>query len=594
MAALPLAATPTHSLPPVRRSATSAYRRRRRSPTTASRRGSIRETLPEYWFATHTDPPAATTADGPLPTGIVARHVSAWPGRSWRRSSRGCSRPTERRRRTRASRGPVADVHAGDRPSRCRIELLDRRAVVPGDPERARREGDCAGLHIQRNAFAGRSPVARVDLVKRPSSIESATHSPPAPNASASGLAPAKRDRLRHASRVVGSIRQDRRADRARDPDRPPPLAMLPGSPPTGIRSTTAPDAGSIRETAPSLGSATHTEPAPVVTAPGAPASGVDRPTRPELGVKRHDAARACGQRRRRVAAPAPSTNPDHDGPRARSSQRRPRAVRRLRDPRVRRRRRGAPSVGSCWRIRRWSSCSSGPGLEPELVDEPVGAPPGRRPARRSGAPRGRGRASARRAGARAKDARPRAARARAQARARDRSASSASIRDSSALKPQLLQAVVPRRWQTAVEQSRPTPGRATARAPRSADRRLLAWSPALGSASGACHEGLESVDIELARLDPERVAARVSRAAGRGRAACAAGTGRRQATRRRSAEVAPPRAHRSARSRETTSFACSSSTASSVRCLRPPERERAPSSETSSGPSTANRIRAE
>ena len=36
------------------------------------RRGSMRETVPEYVLATQTEPPATAIADGPLPTGIVA------------------------------------------------------------------------------------------------------------------------------------------------------------------------------------------------------------------------------------------------------------------------------------------------------------------------------------------------------------------------------------------------------------------------------------------------------------------------------------------------------------------------------------------
>ena len=53
----------------------------------------------------------------------------------------------------------------------------------------------------------------------------------------------------------------------------PAPLVMLPGPPPTRIRSTSAPEPGSTRDTFPPPGSATQTEPLPPLTAPGAPAS---------------------------------------------------------------------------------------------------------------------------------------------------------------------------------------------------------------------------------------------------------------------------------------------------------------------------------
>ncbi len=62
----------------------------------------------------------------------------------------------------------------------------------------------------------------------------------------------------------------------------PPPLTMLPGSPPTGIRSTRSPVVALICETFCPSGSATHTEPYPVVTAPGAPFSTVALVTPPE------------------------------------------------------------------------------------------------------------------------------------------------------------------------------------------------------------------------------------------------------------------------------------------------------------------------
>src|ERR1700743_497980 len=53
----------------------------------------------------------------------------------------------------------------------------------------------------------------------------------------------------------------------------PAPLVMLPGPPPTIIRSTSAPEPGSTRDTFPWPGSATQTEPLPPLTALGAPVS---------------------------------------------------------------------------------------------------------------------------------------------------------------------------------------------------------------------------------------------------------------------------------------------------------------------------------
>ena len=67
----PREAAPTHTSAAV--AATVAGRPPTRSvETTLLRRGSIRETVPAYVFATQTDPAAVVIADGPLPTGIVA------------------------------------------------------------------------------------------------------------------------------------------------------------------------------------------------------------------------------------------------------------------------------------------------------------------------------------------------------------------------------------------------------------------------------------------------------------------------------------------------------------------------------------------
>ena len=62
----------------------------------------------------------------------------------------------------------------------------------------------------------------------------------------------------------------------------PPPLAMAPGSPPTGTRATSVPVLGSMRDTWPAAGSATHTEPSAALTAPGGAGSRVTATSRPE------------------------------------------------------------------------------------------------------------------------------------------------------------------------------------------------------------------------------------------------------------------------------------------------------------------------
>src|SRR3954469_23310303 len=69
-----LGPTPTHTVPATAASAVGCPSRRTVA-VIALRCRSILEMLPEYWLATHTDPSEMASADGPLPTGIVAATV---------------------------------------------------------------------------------------------------------------------------------------------------------------------------------------------------------------------------------------------------------------------------------------------------------------------------------------------------------------------------------------------------------------------------------------------------------------------------------------------------------------------------------------
>ena len=162
---------------------------------TRSRRGSIRETVPEYWLATHTDPAPAASAAGPLPTGIVAVAVRVAGSTRETVASRLLathSEPARERERGRA----VADVHARGHPARGGIDLLDGRVVVPRHPDRPVPGRERARLQIQRQRALQRSG-RRVDLEQ----LAGDRVGDPQPARAVRDRArvrPRERDRLRH------------------------------------------------------------------------------------------------------------------------------------------------------------------------------------------------------------------------------------------------------------------------------------------------------------------------------------------------------------------------------------------------------------
>ena len=187
--------------------------------TTSWRRGLMREMLLEYLFATHTDPVSVATADGPLPTGIVARTVKALAGRSRRRCRRGCWPPTapgaERERcgplptcareMVRPVRASSFSTVAVSYPATQIPRPLNATALGRRSRERVRRADPVVGsISVERPSRRVRYP----QLAPR--------RTRPCPGSRRPG------NRLRHAFTGPGSIpRHGRPHECAADPDRP-------------------------------------------------------------------------------------------------------------------------------------------------------------------------------------------------------------------------------------------------------------------------------------------------------------------------------------------------------------------------------------
>ena len=371
----------------------------------------------------------------------------------------------------------------------------------------------------------------------------------------------------------------------------PAPLAMLAGSPPTGIRSTTSPVCGiDPRGPSPLLASADPDRARARWSPPTVPrpAASRPRPARIPCSPPRRRWSPAASARRPvgRTGSQHQPTDTGRDHERCGDGDR-PMAAHRLAPARERRARRRAP--GRAGGSAAGARAARGPGSSPSSSTS------------RRRAARNASRASVWRPARYSASIRPASRRSRSGCSDTSRSSSGTS----SAPPPAASSASIARlqrgraadsssRWASARPASRQVdhvgPRQAHATAPSAAARSTTArsrehWRPRSSA--------LELVDVELARLDPEHVAARTRATAGRGRAAFAAGRRRRRATRRRSAARRSGHSASISWSRETTWFACSSSIASSVRCLRPPSASGPCRRETSSGPSTANRISA-
>ena len=368
----PLASMPTHNLPPPAVTAVGI------PPTftvdtTVSRRGSIRDTLPEYWFATHTDAALAITADGPLPTGIVATTLRL----------AGSIFETVEARLFATHRSPSANAReAGPVPTCTLVTFrpeagstlttvaLSYAATHSAPAPNAIADGVTRSGIVRRSTRFGSTVVgssaysARVD--------ESATHNRPAPKASASGLPPAS-GILWVTPPVVGLSRRTVAPSVFATHTDPSPHAMLAGLPPTGTRSTDAPVAVSICDTVPSLASATQSEPDSAQAAAGVPVSGVAVATRSDPVFTPTTPLAPAARAGCRLAEPTPSVNAVAINPPSTSTIAAV-SVRWRRDPRAGRNRGGPPSDGSCWRIRRCSSRSSGPGSKPSSSPRSVRA----------------------------------------------------------------------------------------------------------------------------------------------------------------------------------------------------------------------------
>ena len=208
------------------------------------------------------------------------------------------------------------------------------------------------------------------------SSVASATHNEPRPNASAERRLPPS-GILCVTVPVPGSMRTALPPGTLAVHTDPPPTAITPGVPPTGIRSATVCRARSIRWTMPSLGWAAQAEPYPNAIAVG--------------GLSRLIAARCTAAFLSSRMTPAEDPrdrrfpDPAAGRPRRRSTRRARRQPRRGSSTgvgarrvapgeraggssaasRVRITRTGGSSAGSCVSIARSSSCSDRPGSSP-------------------------------------------------------------------------------------------------------------------------------------------------------------------------------------------------------------------------------------
>ncbi len=143
----------------------------------------------------------------------------------------------------------------------------------------------------------------------RSSVTGSATHTPPPPTAMAPRLDPGS-EMVCVTLSVAGSIRATVAPTVLAVQIAPPPLTMLPGSPPTRIRSTAAPEPGSMRATAPPSGSVAQTELAPLLTASGAPFEPRDGRESARGCTNGHKPVRACERRWPSIVKPKLKSSP--------------------------------------------------------------------------------------------------------------------------------------------------------------------------------------------------------------------------------------------------------------------------------------------
>ena len=305
------------------------------------------------------EPPAAVRADGSPATGIVR----GTPGRDPRDGRVEAVRHPQRAARERQRDGPVAHAHAREHPSRRRVELQDRGAVVAGDPQRARPERERGRADGERDRPPrARCRVERVQRLRRGSRRPTAARRrTPAP------LRWRRRDGIVCVTvSLAGSIRLTVAPTAPATQIEPAPLTMLAGSPPTGMRSTTAPPAGSMRRTAPSPALAAHNEPAPVASAVGAPGERGRGGDPPRAGVERDDAAGSA--RQCRVGAGPQRERGGHGGcgERRDRGEREPAARAARAEPGPARRERRVVLEDPPLQLVQLRA-----GLEPQLVDEP-------------------------------------------------------------------------------------------------------------------------------------------------------------------------------------------------------------------------------
>ena len=268
-----------------------------RLATARFRRGSMRETVPAYRLATHTEPAPAASAAGPLPTGTVA--VTARAAGSTRDTVASRLLATQSEPACAASATgplptctrPVARPEAGS-------ILLDRPAVVPRHPQRPVHRRERARLQVQRQRAAQRSGRG-VDLEQLAG--DRVGHPQPAGAVrDRARVRPRERDRLRHG--LGGRVDPgDGGAHGARHPDRPGAAGDAPGA---------AADQDPV-----DLGTGTRVDPRDLPAAgighPDRAAAAADRAGRPgELG-RVHELVRG-GVRRR----PGRSRPPGWPGPR--------------------------------------------------------------------------------------------------------------------------------------------------------------------------------------------------------------------------------------------------------------------------------------
>ena len=230
------------------------------------RSGSMRDTVPAYWFATQTDPPATTSALGPAADGNRRRRPPRSSDRPWRPWRRGVRDP-DRAEPAASAAGPLP-TGCSRRPRRCEARPARSSPVVVGHPDEAaaRARVPSAGGHAQRPS---RPSPRRVELDERVAR-DVGDPEPALPEGERGGAGTTQRVvcvTLPYPDQSASPCRRERWP--------PTPSRRRPRSP-TGFR---RPEPGrrrtgrprSRRDTVPAFGSATQIEPLPAAIAGGAP-----------------------------------------------------------------------------------------------------------------------------------------------------------------------------------------------------------------------------------------------------------------------------------------------------------------------------------